>query len=93
MHMSFVGCISKLVAYPIGFASTWHAGLTGTLDQNSSLDTSLCLMFTHAPSTLMTNTGGDLSAELACETDQKQRQAKEDSCFLPLGVASCCVFI
>lgn len=48
--MSFKGCISKLVVYPIGFASEWRAasvvaGLTGAMDQCSTLDTGLCLMF------------------------------------------------
>jgi hypothetical protein len=60
MHMSFVGCIFKLETYPIGSASKWRivsvvAGLTGPMDQRSTLDTSLCLVFKHAPSLLMTH--------------------------------------
>jgi hypothetical protein len=54
MHTSFIGFISKLDVYPTGFGSKWRivsvvAGLTGAMDQCSTLDTSLRLMFKHAP--------------------------------------------
>jgi len=59
-YMSFGGCISKLVVYPTGFAWEWRivtvvAGLTGAMDQCSTLDMSLCLMLKLANSLTVTH--------------------------------------